>query len=194
MAACQRGRAAGALIGAAGQGNVARMLRVLVAAAVVAGTLSPAGADTPTSPSPSPSAPIDYFHQGGGTTINIRRDRSRTGRQKALIYGLAGGAAVFALTGVYFHYDSKRIADDLSADSPQNQRWSPALDDKYDRGQLDGKLAIASYIVSAGLLAATIVVVLKTDPGTEVEAVGTHRTAGIGLVPGGAVVGARWSW
>lgn len=190
MAACQRGRAVAALIAGSAQGNVARMLRVLVAAAVVAGTLSPAGADTPS----SPSSQIDYFHQGGGTTINVRRDRSRTRNQKALIYGLAGGAAVFALTGVYFHYDSKRIADDLSADSPQNQRWSPELADKYDRGQLDGKLAIASYIVSAGLIAATIVVVLKTDPGTEVEPLGPGRTAGIGLVPGGAVVGARWSW
>src|SRR4051812_41440858 len=121
MAACQRGRAWAALIAAAAQGNVARMLRVLVAAAVVAGTLTPAVADTPPSQ-------INYFHQGTGTTINVRRDRSRTRSQKALIYGLAGGAAVIALAGVYFHYDSKRIADDLSADSPQNQRWPPELD------------------------------------------------------------------
>lgn len=199
MAPCQSGRATRALIAGPPQGNVARMprvLRVLVAAAAVAGTVTPALADGPGSGSgASPPPPqIDYFHQGGGTSINVRREGSRTRNQKALIYGLAGGAAVFALAGVYFHYDSKRIADDLSADSAQNQRWSPELADKYDRGQLDGKLAIASYALSAGLIAATIVVVIKTDPGTEVETIGTKRTAGIGLVPGGAVVGARWSW
>jgi hypothetical protein len=61
MAACQRGRAVAALIAASAQGNVARMLRVLVAVAVVAGTLTPAGADTPTepAPTPAPSAQID---------------------------------------------------------------------------------------------------------------------------------------
>ena len=173
------------------------MQRVLVVGVVIAGLVTPAVADSP-EPAPSPAAPaappVDYFHQGGGTAINVRRPRSRTRNQKALIYGLAGGAAVFALGGVYFHYDSKRIADDLSADTAQNQRWSPALADKYDRGQLDGKLAIASYVVSAGLIAATIVVVLKTDPGTAVETIEARRAPIARIVPGGAVVGARWSW
>jgi hypothetical protein len=175
------------LIRAAPRGNVARMVRILVGvvAAVLVGFV---GYPTPATAQPAPGpAPIDYFHQGDGG-IKVRQERTRTPRQKALIYGLAGGAAVFAGLGLYFHYDSKQIADDISADTPQNQRWSDELADRYDRGKLDRTLAIVSYTVSAGLIAATVVAVLKTDPGTEV------RTIGVRAVPGGATVGASWSW
>ena len=173
------------------------MLRVLVAGVLVAGGV-PARADTPAPPATTPSAPtnptIDYFQKGGGGVL-VRKDRSRTRRQKLLIYGLAGGAALFGGLGAYFHYDSKSIADELSADSDQHQRWSPELQDKYDRGQLDGKLAIAGYAISAGLIAATIVVVIKTDPGTELETIGPGGAKPVAdVVPGGATVGASWSW
>src|SRR5690349_15968794 len=161
MSPCQRGRASGELIAAAARGNVALMLRVLVVALVV-GLVAPARADTPApAPAQDPAPTIDYFHQGGGGQVVVRRDLSRTRNQKLLIYGLVGGAAAFGLIGAYFHYDSKQIADELSADIDQHQRWSPELQDKYDRGQLDGKIAIASYAITAGLIAATIVVVVK---------------------------------
>jgi hypothetical protein len=162
--------------------------------AVVAGLVAPARADTPAPDPATPTTPtIDYFHKGGAGKVMVRRDRARTRNQKLLIYGLAGGAAAFGLFGAYFHYDSKQIADELSADSDQHQRWSPELQDKYDRGQLDGKLAIAGYAISAGLIAATIVVVLKTDPGTELVGPGGSKPVA-SVVPGGATVGASWSW
>jgi len=173
------------LIPGAARGNVARMLRVLLVVAVV-GVVAPAHADTPT-------PEVDYFHKGGAGKVVVRRDLSRTRNQKLLIYGLAGGAALFAGVGAYFHYDSKRIADELSADIDQHQRWSDELQDRYDRGQLDGKIAIASYVISAGLVAATIVVVLKTDPGTELVGPGGSKPVAT-VVPGGATVGASWSW
>src|SRR5262245_60372147 len=121
MSPCQRGRAAGELIAAAAPGNVARMLRVLVVSLVV-GLAAPARADTPApdpapapapAPAPDPAPTIDYFHQGGGGQVVVRRDLSRTRNQKLLIYGLVGGAAAFGLLGAYFHYDSKQIADEL---------------------------------------------------------------------------------
>jgi hypothetical protein len=197
MAPCQRGRGTGELIAGPARGNVARMLRVLVVVTLVVSVPGAPRADTPAPAPTAPTAPtptIDYFQKGGNQLV-VRKSRSRTRNQRLLIYGLAGGAAAFAGIAAYFHYDSKSIADELSADSDQNERWSEDHQDKYDRGQLDGKLAIAGYAISAGLIAATIVVVLKTDPGTELETIGPGGSKPVAnVVPGGATVGASWSW
>jgi hypothetical protein len=136
----------------------------------------------------------DYFAQPNGG-VKFRQGRSRTRDQKLLIGGLAGGAALSAAVGIYFHLDANRISGDLAADTPQDVRWSEEHQDKYDRGQLDGTIAIVSYVVAAGLIGGTIAAVLLTDPGEEVVEVKTRRVQPTArLVPGGGTVGAEWSW
>jgi len=175
------------------------MIRAVVLAAALIGAheLPAAGQPAAGQPAAASDAPApDYFAQHhDADTIKVRANRPRTGEQKLLIGGLAGGAALAAGIGIYFHLDSRRIANDLSADSPQVVRWSPERRDKYDRGQLDGKLAIASYVIAGALIGGTIVAVLMTDPGSDLIEVPTRRvTPTAGLVPGGGTVGAVWSW
>jgi hypothetical protein len=171
------------------QGNVLAMRRVVILIAVLIGTqVVPAAADGTSAPPP------DYFSTHP-ETITVRAQRSRTRAQRLVIGSLLGGAGLFAGAAIYFHLDSRRIASDLSADTPQNQRWSDELDAKYDRGQLVGKLSITSYVVSAGLIAGAIVAIITTDPGTElVEIQGKPVKPTAQVVPGGATVGATWSW
>ena len=138
----------------------------------------------------------DYFgSQKAADTIVVRKSRSRSRNAKLLIGGLAGGAAIAAGVGVYFHLRSRGIANDLSSDMPTNRRWSDELAADYDRGQRAGTIAIVSY-VAAGLLAGgTVVAVWRTDPGEEVIDVPLSKprpTASV--VPGGGVVGAAWGF
>jgi hypothetical protein len=160
-------------------------------------TPAPAAAPAPAparTPTPIPPGTPDYFaNPGDQDTIKFRQGKSRTRSQKLLIGGLGAGAAVAAGIGVYLHLDSRRIANELSADTAQNLRWSDELADKYDRGQLEGKLAIGSYVVAGGLIAAMIVVVLTTDPGSELVEVPARRVSTT-IVPGGATVDATWAW
>lgn len=139
----------------------------------------------------------DYFARPTGSTdaVKLRQGRSRTCHQRRLIAGLAAGAAVSAVVGLYFHLDSRRIASDLAADHPLDVRWTDARQDAYDRGQLDGTLAIVAYAVAAGLVGGTVAAVILTDPGSELVDVPTRRVRPLArVVPGGGTVGASWSW
>jgi len=161
------------------------MLRVTVATlAVLHGFVAPAAAQTPTTP--------DYFQGTQTNAVRIRKDRPRTRSQRLLVGGLLGGAALFTGAGLYLHYDSHQIAKALSATRPKNVRWSGDLADRYARGQTRGTLAIASYGVGVALVAAAVVVWIKSDPGS--ETVEISRPLTIAPLPGGIAMEATWCW
>jgi hypothetical protein len=163
-----------------------------LAVAVLAALAPPALADD-ASPAPAPAAAPDYFARPRTEDkLMLRRSRVRPRKHKLLIGGLAAGAAVFAGAGLYFHLDSRSIANELSADTPQGTRWSEELQDKYDRGQLDGTLAIASYVIAGGLVGGVIAALILTDPGEDEVDLRVRPTAGV--IPGGGAVGAAWRW
>jgi len=167
-----------------------------LAAAVLAALAPPAIADDASpAPAPAPASGPDYFARPRSEDkLMMRRPRSRPRKHKLLIGGLAAGAAVFAGAGLYFHLDSRRIANELSADSPQGTRWSEELQDKYDRGQLDGTLAIASYVIAGGLVGGVIAAVLWTDPGEDEIDLRARVRPTAAVIPGGCAVGAAWRW
>jgi hypothetical protein len=151
---------------------------------------TPVAADTAApAPAPATGAP-DYFAKKPHGAILVRRKRERCRADRMLIGGLLAGAAVTTAAGVYFHLDSRSAADEVSARTPTNRRWSEELDDIYDRGQRSGTLAKVSYGLAGALAVGTLVAVWLTDPGEEMVELRVGATA----TPDGATVGAAWAF
>ena len=157
-------------------------------APVAADTAAPAPVPAP-APAPAAGAP-DYFAKKPHGAVVVRRKRERCRADRMLIWGLLGGATVTAAAGVYFHLDSRSAADEVSARTPTNLRWSDELADTYDRGQRSGTLAKVSYGLAGALAIGTLVAVWLTDPGEEMVELRVGATA----TPDGATVGAAWAF
>ncbi len=140
------------------------------AAALVAVTLAAgvAHADTP-----------DYFAKPNeGSTIKVKRTKSRTTNQRLLIGGLLAGAALGIGVGVYYHLDSRDAANAVSAnDDLTGETWTPELQATYDRAGTSGTIAIVGYAIGAAFLGGTIVAAWKTQPGEEQLAVTPRRVS-----------------
>jgi hypothetical protein len=74
-------------------------------------------------------ADTDYFAKQRGTDVVMRTEGSRTAEQKWLIAGLAGGAAVSAIAGVWFHLEAIDARDKVSTDLPQSRTWNGRYED-----------------------------------------------------------------
>jgi hypothetical protein len=164
-----------------------RIVVIPLVASLVAASI-PARADEP--------PPVDYFRPGNDTgAVTMRREKSRTPQQRWLIAGLVGGTALTTGLGILFHLDSRAAANRVSADTPTETRWSPADADDYERAGRSGAIAIAAYSIGALLAAAAVVVVIRTEPGTEEVDLRKPR-AFVAPTPdrSGGVVGAGWSF
>src|SRR5262245_25274459 len=137
----------------------------------------------------------DYFKPGSDpNAVTMQQKKSRTKQERYLIGGLAGGTGVAAGLGLLFHLDSRAAANRVSADDFTMSRWSPDREADFERAGRSGAIAIAGYSLAALLATATIVVIVKTEPGSEEVDLRKPR-ATVDLVPGGgAVVGTGWSF
>jgi hypothetical protein len=153
-----------------------------------------APADTPTTPAAAAAAPAgntpDYFAPKPHGAVRVRVARERCRADKLLIGGLLAGTGLFAVSGVYFHLDSRAAAEEVSADNPTGQRWSDELADTYDRGQRSATIAKVSYALAGAAAVATLIAVWLTDPGEEL----VEARVGATVVDDGGIVGAAWQF
>ncbi|HTJ44269.1 MAG TPA: hypothetical protein VL463_19330 [Kofleriaceae bacterium] len=157
---------------------------VLVLAIVFAGTVARARAD------------VDYFKAAQKpTTVTYHVGNDRPERTRWLIGGLGGAAGLSLLAGAYFNFEAHDAATKVSAHTLTGKVWSDDLQGDYDRIHSSNVKAIVGYSLAGAFAIATIVVVLKSDPGeTDVEVDPTKPTAMIAPTPGGAIVGASWGF
>lgn len=150
-----------------------RFLSVVLAAALAA---------------PAPAVADDYFKDApSSTAVTVRAPRERTTRQKVTIYGLLGGAAIFAGVGAWAHLDSYDAARELEIkDVEPADTWTPDRQATYDRGMRSRAVAGFGYAISGGMLIGAVIAAYLTAPGYETITVEPTR--------GGATVGAVWSW
>jgi hypothetical protein len=135
----------------------------------------------------------------GDDSMSFEVDKERTARQRVLIGSLLGGALVVGGIGLLFHLDSRDKSDEVSASGPHTGRvYTREVDDTRRAALRSRAVTVAAYGAGAGLVIASLVVFLVTDPGTETIVLGDRAAArpSIGLEPvaGGALVAGGWSF
>jgi hypothetical protein len=137
---------------------------------------------------PATASADDYFKEApSSTTVAVRQARSRTPAQRITIYGLLGGAAIFAGVGVWAHIDSYDIKKELEIAAVEPvETWTQDRQDLYDRGVRQRGLAVVSYVVSALFFTGATVYAYRTRPG--------YETILIEPTKGGATVSGTWTW
>jgi hypothetical protein len=135
-----------------------------------------------------------YFaHSGDASTVKYRQDKKRSPKNRALIYGLLGGAALGLGVGIYFHLDSHDAASELSdVHTSSPLLWTDDRQATYDRAGSSGTIAIVGYSVSAVCAIGAILTAVLTHPGQEVKDV--RPTTSITPTHGGAMVARAWSF
>jgi hypothetical protein len=138
-------------------------------------------------------ADTDYFATSGdASTVKVRHEKSRTPGQKALIYGLLGGAGIGLGVGIYFHVDSHAAANEVSEDNGAPTIWNDRRQDIYDRAHSSGTTAIVGYSVCGALAIGAVVASVLTRPGHEVTEVRPQTS--LTISHGGAMVAHAWTF
>jgi hypothetical protein len=126
-------------------------------------------------------------------------DRSKSNIM--LLGGLGIGGLLVSGLGLYFHIDAKSAADDVSAHKPINEAWSSDHEDTYDRAHSSSIAAGVLYGVGGGLLLATAIAYIVTEPKAETMVIHPHAnprtsraTPLVAPTRGGAVLGGAWSF
>jgi hypothetical protein len=137
---------------------------------------------------PAPALADDYFKDApSSTAVAVRQPKQRTTRQRVTIYGLLGGAAIFAGVGAWAHLESRDVAKELEIPAVEPvATWTDEHQDLYDRGIRMRGVAVFSYLLSAGLLTGATVYAYRTRPG--------YETIVIEPTQGGAMLGGAWAW
>ncbi|HUJ62128.1 MAG TPA: hypothetical protein VLX92_26660 [Kofleriaceae bacterium] len=131
----------------------------------------------------------------GGKDIVITTEGERSTRNIAVLASIAGAGALLGGVGLYFHLDARSAADQVSADQPTGQPWTPADQTAYDRAHSSSVKAAVFYSLGGAALIGAVVGLIVTAPSSETTVIHPHRgTATFAPAPGGAVVGGVWSF
>jgi hypothetical protein len=130
--------------------------------------------------------------------MSFEVDRERTKRDKILIASLGGGALLVGGIGLLFHLDSRDLSDAISASGRHTGlTYTHDTDDTRRAALRSRAFTIASYGLGGGLLVATLVAYILTDPGTEtitLDGEGARPPVAIEPIVGGAVGTASWTF
>lgn len=152
---------------------------------------------------PAPSHDTRNFPAPRGKDVVIVSYPDRSKRNITTLAVLGGGGLLASALGLYFHLDSRSASDDVSAQSYTGETWSAAHEDTYDRAHRSSIAAGVLYGLGAGLVLATAITYIVTEPKPETMVIhphSTHASARARRVPlvaptrGGAVVGGAWSF
>jgi hypothetical protein len=128
--------------------------------------------------------------------VKYRPDRSKDAR--LWIGVLAGASVAFGAVGVYFHLDSRDVADELSTHKFSAKTWTPELQDTYDRGHDAKTIATISYSIAGACVIATVVALIVTEPAQQEMRIHPHlggaESTIVAPIPGGAFVSQGWSF
>jgi len=142
------------------------------------------------------SGDIPGLRRGNQIVVRYTPDRSK--QNITLLAALGGTSVIAGAIGLYFHFDSRSSADEVSADRFTGHAWTPDRQKIYDDGHSSRNVAIAAYSVGAALLLGTAIVYMVTEPDV-VETVITPKpqpraAALVAPTRGGAMVGGTWSF
>jgi hypothetical protein len=146
----------------------------------------------------APTAAESYFRGGGTEQVTFKLDRSRSTTEWVIIGSLAGGAAAFGGLGLLFHLDSRDASNDLNAIGRHTGRiYDDAAVRTWKRAHRSRALAITGYSIGGGLLVASMIAVVLTEPGADEYTVGGEPVGTSLLIapaPGGAMVTKGWTF
>lgn len=140
----------------------------------------------------------DYFDRDESAgEMTFRVDKPRPRKAWMLIGGLGGAALAFGGTGLLLHLSAGSKADEVTSNGPTGLIWTRERQDTYDSSVLRRKLGYGAFAIGGGLLIATTVAFIVTDPGSKLIRVGNEEdtsATSFDLVPGGALVRRGWSF
>ena len=143
-----------------------------------------------------PNRDVRDFPAPRGKDVVVVSYPERSKQNVYMLGGLAIGGALVGALGLYFHMDSRSATDDVAANKFLNVPWSAAHQDTYDRARSSSITAGVLYGVGGGLLLATAILYIATEPKPETITIQPRAnpkpTALVAPTPGGAVVGGAW--
>lgn len=133
-----------------------------------------------------------------GRKIVVRYTPSRSRGNITKLALIAGGSLVFGAVGLYFHFDSRTLSDEVNANKLTGRPWTQARQDIYDDANRSASIATVMYGIGGALLLTTAIVYMVTEPGQETMEITPHtnpkRTTMIVPTNGGALVGTGWQF
>jgi hypothetical protein len=131
-----------------------------------------------------------------GKDVIIVAYPERTKTNMIVLGGLAVGGVVAGAIGLYFHLDSRSAAEQVSGHGFTGEIWNTEKQDARDRAHSSSVTAGVFYGIGGGLLLATAIAYIVTEPEAETMVIHPHSdpkpTALIAPIKGGAVVGGAW--
>jgi hypothetical protein len=132
--------------------------------------------------------------KGKDVVIVAYPERSKT--NMIVLGGLAAGGVILGAVGLYYHLDSRSAADEVGAHSFSGEPWSAEKQAAYERAHTSSVAAGVFYGIGGGLLLATAIAYIVTEPKPETMVIHPHSdpkpTALVAPIKGGAVVGGAW--
>lgn len=170
------------------------------------GDTAPAPAPTGEQTAPVPTVPTDPAYGDHRDTRNFPAPRGkdvvivsypeRSKKNLVVMGGLAAGGLIASAIGLYFHLDANSAVDEVSTNKFTGEPWTPARQDTYDRAHSSAVTAGVFYGIGGGLLLATAVMYIVTEPKPETMVIHPHSdpkpTALVAPTRGGAMVGGAW--
>lgn len=146
---------------------------------------------------PEPSYDTRNFPAPRGKDVVIVSypDRSRANITTLAVLG--GSGVLLGAIGAYFNLDARSAIDEVSAHSYTGKVWTAERQDTYDRAHSSSVAAGVLYGIGGGLLLATAIMYIATEPKAETMVIHPHAAQVSPIVAptgGGAVVGGAWSF
>lgn len=165
-------------------------------------TSAPDAAQAPSpapGPAPSPAPPTDPaygdvrdFPAPKGKDIVIVGYPERSKSNIILLSSLAAGGVVMGAVGLYFNLDARSASDEVSANQATSLPWTADKQDAYDRAHRSSVTAGIFYGIGGGLLLASAIAYIVTEPKAETTIIHPHTTALVAPTKGGAIVAGAW--
>jgi hypothetical protein len=158
---------------------------------------APAPEAPPVEPGPAPKSDPAYgdvrnFPAPKGKDVVVVGYPERSKQNIVLLGSLAAGGVVMGAIGLYFNLDASSASDEVSANKATGEPWSADKQEVYERAHRSTVTAGIFYGIGGGLLLATAVAYIVTEPKAETTVIHPHATALVAPTKGGAIVGGAW--
>lgn len=161
------------------------------------GETAPAS-DAPADPAygERPNPDVRDFPAPRGKDVVIVSYPERSKQNMLVLGGMAATGVILGAVGLYFHLDSRSASNEVTAQSFTGEPWTPERQVTYDRAHSSSIVAGVMYGIGGGLLLATAIAFIVTEPEAETLVIQPHGspkpTAVVAPIKGGALVGGTW--
>ena len=158
--------------------------------------VDPAYGERPDGTLPEPADGTKNFPAPRGKDIVIIGHADRSKSNITLLAVMGGSGLLVAAIGAYFHFDARDATNAVEASTFTGEPWTPARQDDFERAERSSTLAGVFYGIGGGLLLATAITYIATEPKSEKIIIHPHTTpkasALVAPTRGGAMVGGMW--